>query len=111
MPLGQGSVSTARGPAMTALDDLASMPFHDADAPRRARMLSRLADTELAVALAAAVLALISGVAVFSLVPLTSWWALLAPLLWGFFVNLNLPDAIQALQARRDAVFKTLNIG
>ncbi|MDQ1899322.1 hypothetical protein RAH32_02535 [Paracoccus sp. WLY502] len=60
---------------------------------------------------AAAVLALISGVAVFSLVPLTSWWALLAPLLWGFFVNLNLPDAIQALQARRDAVFKTLNIG
>ena len=32
-------------------------------------------------------------------------------LLWGFFVNLNLPDAIQSLQARRDAVFKTLNIG
>lgn len=36
---------------MTALDDLAPVPFHDADAPQRARMLSRLADTELAVAL------------------------------------------------------------
>lgn len=36
---------------MTALDDLAPAPFHDADAPQRARMLSRLADTELAVAL------------------------------------------------------------
>ena len=64
----------------------------------------------LAVA-AAAVLALLSGAAVFSVVPLTSWWGLLAPLLWGFFVNLNLPDVIQGLQARRDAVFKTLNIG
>ena len=32
---------------MTALDDLAPHPFHDADAPQRARMLSRLADTEL----------------------------------------------------------------
>ncbi|MGN7869918.1 hypothetical protein [Paracoccus sp. 22332] len=60
---------------------------------------------------AAAVLALLSGAAVFSVVPLTSWWALLAPFLWGFFVNLNLPDAIQGLQSRRDAVFKTLNIG
>lgn len=38
---------------MTALDDLATTPFHDADAPARARMLSRLADTELAVALSA----------------------------------------------------------
>ncbi|MTE00045.1 hypothetical protein GIY56_07080 [Paracoccus sp. YIM 132242] len=38
---------------MTALDDLAPRPFHDADAPQRARMLSRLADTELAVALVA----------------------------------------------------------
>ncbi len=64
----------------------------------------------LAVA-AAAVLALLSGAAVFSVVPLTSWWGLLAPLLWGFFVNLNLPDVIGGLQARRDAVFKTLNIG
>jgi hypothetical protein len=36
---------------MTALDDLAPVPFHDADAPQRARMLSRLADTELSVAL------------------------------------------------------------
>ena len=36
---------------MSALDDLAPVPFHDADAPQRARMLSRLADTELAVAL------------------------------------------------------------
>lgn len=36
---------------MSALDDLALVPFHDADAPQRARMLSRLADTELAVAL------------------------------------------------------------
>jgi hypothetical protein len=36
---------------MTALDDLAVTPFHDADAPQRARMLSRLADTELSVAL------------------------------------------------------------
>ena len=36
---------------MSALDDLAVTPFHDADAPLRARMLSRLADTELAVAL------------------------------------------------------------
>lgn len=38
---------------MTALDDLATVPFHDADAPLRARMLSRLANTELIVALAA----------------------------------------------------------
>lgn len=38
---------------MTALDDLAATPFHDADAPQRARMLSRLADTELSVALTA----------------------------------------------------------
>ncbi|MDP5306758.1 SseB family protein [Paracoccus spongiarum] len=38
---------------MSALDDLATTPFHDADAPGRARMLSRLADTELSVALAA----------------------------------------------------------
>lgn len=38
---------------MTALDDLAATPFHDADAPARARMLSRLADTQLIVALAA----------------------------------------------------------
>lgn len=36
---------------MTALDDLATVPFHDADAPLRARMLSRLADTQLIVAL------------------------------------------------------------
>ncbi|WP_295042301.1 SseB family protein [uncultured Paracoccus sp.] len=38
---------------MTALDDLAPVPFHAADAPQRARMLSRLADTELSVALVA----------------------------------------------------------
>ncbi|MFV0300285.1 MAG: SseB family protein [Paracoccus sp. (in: a-proteobacteria)] len=38
---------------MTALDDLAPIPFHDADAPARSRMLSRLADTQLIVALAA----------------------------------------------------------
>lgn len=38
---------------MTALDELATIPFHDADAPQRARMLSRLADTELIVALGA----------------------------------------------------------
>lgn len=38
---------------MTALDDLATTPFHDADAPLRARMLSRLADTQLTVALQA----------------------------------------------------------
>ncbi|MDO5646947.1 SseB family protein [Paracoccus sp. (in: a-proteobacteria)] len=38
---------------MSALDDLAVQPFHDADAPQRARMLSRLADTELFVALTA----------------------------------------------------------
>lgn len=36
---------------MTALDDLAISAFHDADAPQRARMLSRLADTVLSVAL------------------------------------------------------------
>lgn len=36
---------------MTALDDLALMPFHDATSSQRARMLSRLADTELSVAL------------------------------------------------------------
>ncbi|CAM3101966.1 SseB family protein [Paracoccus nototheniae] len=36
---------------MSALDDLAPVPFHDADAPQRARMLSRLADTQLSVAL------------------------------------------------------------
>lgn len=59
---------------------------------------------------AAAGLALLSGAALFSVVPLTSWWALLAPLLWGFFVNLNLPDAITDLRTRRDAVFKANNI-
>lgn len=37
----------------TALDQLAPVPFHDADPPQRARMLSRLADTELVVALTA----------------------------------------------------------
>lgn len=36
---------------MTALDDLAATPFHDAKPAQRARMLSRLADTELSVAL------------------------------------------------------------
>lgn len=36
---------------MSALDDLAPIPFHEADAPQRARMMSRLADTELSVAL------------------------------------------------------------
>ncbi|MFN3277110.1 MAG: SseB family protein [Paracoccus hibiscisoli] len=36
---------------MSALDDLAPVPFHDADDRQRARMLSRLADTELSVAL------------------------------------------------------------
>lgn len=38
---------------MTALDELATISFHDAPAPLRARMLSRLADTELSVALTA----------------------------------------------------------
>lgn len=38
---------------MTALDDLAQTPFHDADAQLRARMISRLADTRLVVALTA----------------------------------------------------------
>ena len=32
---------------MSALDDLAPVPFHDADAPQRARMLSRLASAPL----------------------------------------------------------------
>ncbi|AUH34433.1 SseB family protein [Paracoccus tegillarcae] len=36
---------------MTALDDLAETPFHEADAQTRSRMMSRLADTRLAVAL------------------------------------------------------------
>ena len=36
---------------MTALDDLATVSFHDAPSALRARMLSRLADTELFVAL------------------------------------------------------------
>lgn len=36
---------------MSALDDLATTPFHDAASPLRARMLSRLADTELSVVL------------------------------------------------------------
>ena len=38
---------------MTALDDLCTEPFHDAGPTLRARILSRLADTELTVALAA----------------------------------------------------------
>lgn len=38
---------------MTALDDLAQTAFHDADAQLRARMISRLADTRLVVALIA----------------------------------------------------------
>lgn len=36
---------------MTPLDQLCPIPFHDADAARRARILSRLADTELFAAL------------------------------------------------------------
>ncbi|WP_134681381.1 SseB family protein [Paracoccus ravus] len=36
---------------MTPLDQLCATPFHEADAPRRARILSRLADTELFAAL------------------------------------------------------------
>ncbi len=36
---------------MTPLDELCQVPFHDADAPARARILSRLADTELFAAL------------------------------------------------------------
>ncbi|MDB6176504.1 SseB family protein [Paracoccus sp. Z330] len=38
---------------MSALDDLALTPFHDAGEAQRARMLSRLADTQLSVALVA----------------------------------------------------------
>ncbi|TRW96561.1 hypothetical protein FNJ84_10755 [Paracoccus sp. M683] len=38
---------------MTALDDLATTPFHQAEPPARARILSRLADTRLSVALTA----------------------------------------------------------
>lgn len=38
---------------MTALDDLCTEPFHDAGPALRARILSRLADTELTVALVA----------------------------------------------------------
>ena len=38
---------------MTPLDDLCPLPFHLADAPARARVLSRLADTELFAALVA----------------------------------------------------------
>ena len=36
---------------MTPLDELCQIPFHEADAPARARILSRLADTELFAAL------------------------------------------------------------
>lgn len=59
---------------------------------------------------AAGGIGLVSGALVFSVVPLTSWWGLLAPLLWGFFANLNLPQAIQSLQTRRDAILKPLGI-
>ena len=38
---------------MTPLDELCQVPFHEADAPVRSRILSRLADTELFVALLA----------------------------------------------------------
>ena len=38
---------------MTPLDELCQIPFHEADAPARARILSRLADTELFAALLA----------------------------------------------------------
>lgn len=38
---------------MTALDELCPIPFHEAEAPARARVLSRLADTELFAALVA----------------------------------------------------------
>ncbi|SMG37369.1 SseB family protein [Paracoccus sp. J56] len=38
---------------MTPLDELCQVPFHEADAPARARILSRLADTELFAALVA----------------------------------------------------------
>lgn len=53
---------------------------------------------------AAGLLALGSGAAVFAQVPLTAWSALAGPLLWGFFVDLNLRDWIGRLQARRDAL-------
>lgn len=52
----------------------------------------------------AAGLAALTGAALFSELPLTSWWALLGPFLWGFFVNLNLADAIETLRGRRDAL-------
>ncbi|WP_258869794.1 SseB family protein [Paracoccus thiocyanatus] len=38
---------------MTPLDEICQVPFHQADAPARARILSRLADTELFAALLA----------------------------------------------------------
>ncbi|WP_295048082.1 hypothetical protein [uncultured Paracoccus sp.] len=69
---------------------------------------ARTAD-QLAIA-AAAALSLLSGLTIFWVVPLTSWVALMTPFLWGFFVNLSLPDTIQGLQARRDAALKALNI-
>lgn len=52
----------------------------------------------------AAALAALTGAALFSELPLTSWWALLGPFLWGFFVNLNLAEAIETLRGRRDAL-------
>ncbi|MFT4152080.1 MAG: hypothetical protein QM656_17890, partial [Paracoccaceae bacterium] len=48
---------------------------------------------------ASAALSLLGGMAVFSAIPLTSWWALLAPFLWGFFADLSLSASLQRLQA------------
>ena len=55
-------------------------------------------------------LALVSGVWVFQAVPLTSWSALMAPVLWGFFANLSLPDAIERLQGQRKVLFDAMKI-
>ncbi len=59
---------------------------------------------------AAAALAALSGLALFQTVPLTNWWALLAPLLWGFFVNLNLAEAIERLRGQNTKALQGLGI-
>jgi hypothetical protein len=70
----------------------------------RKKRLDRLA---LAVAVP---LTALSGLWVFEQVPLLTWWALLAPLLWGFFANPNLTEAIKTLQTKRDALATEMKV-
>ncbi len=90
-----------------------TLPLRVDPAPAEARLVKLLADRDrldLQATLCAMLLALVSGLWIFQAVPLTSWWSLFAPVLWGFFVNLNLTEAIERLQGTRRTLFEALKI-